>query len=194
MHRYVQLPILLIPLMAGCAYIHDRGRDACDMVTLAVEAPTANASIQVGKAVLGIGAGGGKGFGLRSGALGVYEAGEANILLTGVKYLVPNEDDRNREKGYEYSYQWLPWRNENEGFIGSFDEGRWFNAWQLEADLGLGIGVRAGVNLAEIVDFILGWTTLDICGDDIKTIERKDAEAFERSREETANQRMVPTD
>jgi hypothetical protein len=32
--------------------------------------------------------------------------------------------------------------------------------------IGLYYGVRAGVNVNEAVDFLLGWTTLDIMGDD----------------------------
>ena len=55
------------------------------MVTVAVEAPTVNASLQLGKSVLGIGAAGGKGFGLRSGAIGPYETGEANLVIFGAK-------------------------------------------------------------------------------------------------------------
>lgn len=39
------LPILGL---TGCAYLHDRGRDACDMLTLAGEMPTVNAAVQLG--------------------------------------------------------------------------------------------------------------------------------------------------
>lgn len=43
-----------------------------------------------------------------------------------------------------------------------------FAYWtEVEAAIGLGGTVRLGVNLGEAVDFLLGWTTLDIFGDDI---------------------------
>lgn len=168
------LTILLIPCLSGCAYLHDRGRDACDMVTVAAEAPTLNASIQLGKSVLGIGAAGGKGVGLRSGSVGVYDTSEANLVLFGAKLFVPRERDLDRNKGYDYTYMWFPWRDDENEFLGTFEEGEWFNAWQLEAALGLGVGVRVGVNLAEIADCLLGWTALDICDDDLATIEAKE--------------------
>ena len=37
-----------------------------------------------------------------------------------------------------------------------------------------GIGARVGFNFAELLDFFLGWTTLDICKDDIATIEKRE--------------------
>ena len=152
------------------------------MVTIAAEAPAVNASIQLGKSVLGVGTAGGKGFGLRSGAVGLYETGEAHLIILGGKLFVPRERDLDRNKGYDYTYMWLPWRNDEDEFLGTFEEGEWFNAWQLEAAIGLGVGARAGINIAEIIDFILGWTTLDICGDDIATIEEKEQTEFKRKK------------
>ncbi len=164
---------LLLPCLGGCAYLHDRGRDACDMVTLAVEAKTLNASVQISKGVCGFGLAHGPGAGLRSGAWGLYESGEINIVLGGFKSLVPSEADRARGKGYDYSYSWIPWEHEQENFFGTYEPGGWFNAAQVEIAAGLGVGARVGVNLAEILDFLLGWTTLDLCQDDVQSMNRR---------------------
>ena len=165
----------LLPCLSGCAYLHDRGRDACDMVTLAAEAKTVNASFQVSKCILGFGLAHGPGVGLRSGTWGIFESGEINAVLSGFKLLVPSAGDQERHKGYDYSYSWIPWEHEEENFFGTYEKGEWFNAFQVEVAAGLGIGARAGVNLAEILDFILGWTTLDICKDDIQSLKRRKA-------------------
>lgn len=180
MKRY--LIVIFLPLLASCAYLHDRGRDACDIVTVAGEAPAFNASVQVGKGVLGMGLAGGKGYGLRSGAMGCYETGEGNFILVGFKVLVPNKADLDRDKGYDYQYHWFPWSRSEDKFGGTFDEGRWFNAWQIEAAVGVGVGARVGFNPAEFMDFIMGWTTLDICSDDIRTMDRKEAKEFQKSK------------
>ncbi len=166
---------LLLPCLGGCAYLHDRGRDACDMVTLAAEAQTVNVSFQVSKGVLGYGLAYGPGVGLRSGTWGIFQSSEINAVLFGFKMLAPSAGDQERHKGYDYSYSWNPWEHEEENFFGTYEEGEWFNAWQVEVAAGLGIGARAGVNLAEILDFILGWTTLDICKDDIQSLKRRKA-------------------
>ena len=38
---------------------------------------------------------------------------------------------------------------------------------QVEIVVGLGISLRCGVNVLEFVDFLVGWTTLDILADDV---------------------------
>ena len=139
------LTIMLIPCLSGCAYLHDRGRDACDMVTISAEATGMNASLQVGPAVLGAGVAVGKGFGLRSGAVGAYDFGEVNLAIFGAKILIPGESDIYRDKGYESFYRWFPWednQDENE-FEMQIQEGKWFNSFQIECALNAGIGARA---------------------------------------------------
>lgn len=179
------LILLLLPSFCGCAYLHDRGRDACDMVTLSVEATGLNASLQVGPAVLGAGIASGKGFGLRSGAVGTYEFAEINLGIFGGKMLVPNDRDLDRDKGYGSFYRWFPWEDdddENE-FEMEIKEGKWFNSCQIECAAIAGVGARAGINVAEILDFILGWTTLDICGDDIGIMDKKERENVGKCKE-----------
>lgn len=45
---------------------------------------------------------------------------------------------------------------------------------QVEAAAGLGLTLRVGINIGELLDFVLGWTTLDLFGDDIAT-QQQDA-------------------
>lgn len=50
---------------------------------------------------------------------------------------------------------------------------------QVEILAGIGGGIRLGFNIGELVDFLLGWTTIDIYGDDIEeqaTVEKGKAE------------------
>lgn len=184
LHMNTNLLVALLPLVAGCAYLNDRVRDASDMVTAAVEAPTVNAAVQVGPLMAGLGAAGGGGFGLRSGGIGVYHTEETNFFTLGHRLFAPRDLDQYRDKGYEVECFWFPGLRSNSKGISESrsEEGQWFNACQFEATFGLGVGVRAGVNVAEILDFILGWTTLDICGDDIAAEERREAKALEESK------------
>ena len=45
---------------------------------------------------------------------------------------------------------------------------------QVEAVAGVGYGVRFGFNIGEFIDLLLGWTTIDIYGDDIGIIKSID--------------------
>ncbi|MCC5814423.1 MAG: hypothetical protein JJT78_06680 [Leptospira sp.] len=40
--------------------------------------------------------------------------------------------------------------------------------WQIDVFFGLYGGVRAGINLAELADFVVGFTTIDMLGDDVE--------------------------
>lgn len=41
------------------------------------------------------------------------------------------------------------------------------NCFQVEGVIGLGVTLRVGVNAGELLDFVLGWSTLDIFKDDV---------------------------
>ena len=159
----------LITLGTGCAstrgYFVDRRRDASDTVTLCVEEKGLNVAARVGPLTAGIGAQVGKGFGLRSGALGRYRQGELQTILTGSVLLEPSEFDKSRGKGFELECStFLPFSPYDEGL----KDGKWHNHFQIELTACVGVGIRAGVNLAEILDFLLGWFTIDICSDDLE--------------------------
>ncbi len=189
------MALLLCCLASGCSYLHDRGRDACDMITLSAEQGGFNASIQVTEAVVGVGMSAGKGFGIRSGSIGTYEYFEGNMILFGGKVLLPNDLSKCRNKGYQETYLWFPWNRDNEDeyrekysnihqnkdddkFDKEFDlelhDGKWVNYFQIECAACAGVGARVGFNAAEILDFILGWTTLDICKDDIAGLNNEE--------------------
>ena len=167
---------LLPPYFSGCAYLHDRGRDACDIVTVAVEDRTVNAAVQFGPLAAGVGRADGRGFGLRSGGVGVYDYSEANILCFGHREFQPRIADLDRGKGYEFDYLCIPVRRSRPDL--KVHEGKWFNWFQFEAAIGCGVVLRVGFNLAEALDFVLGWATLDICGDDIAIPVAKEQRAF----------------
>ena len=100
----------------------------------------------------------GGGFGLRSGAVGSYRFTEdTGLYAMMVKSLHPSEFDRVRGKGYQNEF--LSNAKPNPG--------GWFNWGQVEVAVGVGAGVRAGVNFCEIADFIVGLVGVDICDDDI---------------------------
>ena len=53
---------------------------------------------------------------------------------------------------------------------------------QVEVVLGLGSHLRLGLNPGELLDFVLGWTTIDIFGDDHEARkQRKKSEAVEET-------------
>lgn len=175
-HLLLSVVLLGCLMAAGCSspYMVDRGRDATDMFTLAVERAVLNASVQVSRTVIGVGLAEGNGYGLRSGALGVYEFSEVNLFFYANKQFIPNQYDMDRNKGYLMHHYFNPFDPIGKDVPrSSLEEGSCCNWWQIEATAGLGVGIRAGVNVAEILDFILGWTTLDICQDDIRWIEEK---------------------
>jgi hypothetical protein len=96
--------VVMLSLTTGCAtmrgYFTDRGRDACDTITLSVEGTGLNASAQVLFLGTGLGRAKGSGLGLRSGLVGKYEFDEVGIILGGMKSLAPHGADDNRGKGY----------------------------------------------------------------------------------------------
>jgi hypothetical protein len=151
-------------VLCGCAYIEDRARDAGDMITLAGELGSLGVSAWVGCVGGGLMYAGGYGFGLRSGAVGSYEYQEATCVPPfAVKHLTPGEADRARGKGY---LDGIPVRLSGDDDP-DFLEAGWFNLGQVEVSVAFPFGPRVGLNIFEIADFLLGWTTLDICNDDV---------------------------
>ncbi|MFC1793198.1 leucine-rich repeat domain-containing protein [Planctomycetota bacterium] len=152
--------LLCVSTLCGCAYTENRVRDAADMITVAVEFPAVGASVSGGPFGLGIPAysGDGSGFGLRSGAVGSYGFEEAIVFpmpVYVIKKLRPSKLDFLRGKGYSVGI-----------FEHSMDHGGWFNTGQVDVAVGVGVGVRAGVNFCEIADFVVGLVGVDICDDD----------------------------
>jgi len=149
-------------LSTGCAYLGHRARDLSDIVTLAAETRKVSCVARV-ILPLGFSTAEGSGFGLREGYMGRYEYSE-NVCMTpigGYCELDFTPANDYREKAYSLE---IPG---DRGGSGDNDE-FWLQCLNVQVSIGLYYGVRAGLNLAEAVDFVLGWTTLDILKDDIK--------------------------
>jgi len=153
----------------GCAYLSQRTRDFSDMFTLSVE------ERQVGGAVrcfvpLGLCAASGRGYGLREGCIGSYRYKECGYLLVGAGAaaytwcleFIPSNDFR--EKDYRLYVRDYPDGGGPDGDYEIYLEGL-----NLQANLGLYYGIRAGINLPEVLDFVLGLTTFDLLNDDFAT-------------------------
>lgn len=168
----------------------DRCRDLADIVTVSVETNAVGAALQAGPFLLGAYGGNGSGVGLRSGCIGSYDFAEEVILLSGKKMFAPNSDREGKPYHLEscvlaFPFQVLAlgmihvpfgllgiepswtvaklWREERPLKL---EDGYWCTYLQCEVAFGAVIGVRAGLNPAELLDFILGWAGIDICSDD----------------------------
>lgn len=194
MKKVRQLAVLMLvaALATGCAstggYLANRGRDFADIFTLGVELGGLNASAQVGPIATGLGFAKGKGWGLVQGNLGPYEFEEMNFVVVGSKLVALNPEAD--YAGYMIGYEWvrtlvlLPTTIVVSMISGDSDgetldtkpfrvgHGGWRPCFQIEADVNVLGGLRAGINLAEGLDFILGWTTLDIFNDDVEKRNR----------------------
>ena len=87
--RLLLAVFLVISLTPGCVstggYFTDRGRDLIDVVTLGVEATSYGLAAQVGPVLGGAFSGDGKGFGIRSGIVGIYDSVETTSPFGGMK-------------------------------------------------------------------------------------------------------------
>lgn len=153
---------LACAVLSGCAYVADRGRDLRDVFTLSGETGQANLGLHIGPIMTGFGYAEGKGFGLRSGLAGTYGYRDVNGLFAGERAFWPPgaaaEDSPERR---EIRYNWIPTDASN-----YYNVKPWRANAEIEVSLCLLLGLRLGVNLAEAADFLIGWTTLDICDDD----------------------------
>ena len=157
----------------GCAspYLADRGRDAADVFTLSA-GPGAGIKARVGPVATGL-FGGWDSYGLRGGRIldGPYPTGcesvpymmnslDLTLLLTDLSDL-HDPDLRSRRKEYSSDTVCLYPVNRDQR------SAPLHYYTQLEVALGIGLTVRLGINLGELVDFIVGWTSYDILKDDL---------------------------
>ncbi|WFB34863.1 hypothetical protein P3T73_11900 [Kiritimatiellota bacterium B12222] len=162
----------------------DRSRDLTDIFTVAGETGLVNANLQLGKANLGVGAQSGHGMGLRSGAIGMYETGDLNLLLVSAKYFEPNDEAYYRGKGYEYTVTWQKNKKDDGDRLDlEMDEGGNFNLFQIEFSASLGLGIRLGINFAEMADFFVGIFNFDPLKDDRKAVAERKAK-FHQQKEQ----------
>jgi hypothetical protein len=165
--------IILASLMAsGCAtpYMVDRGRDVADIFTATVGLG-AGAKVRVGPIAAGLALNMSMA-GLQSGVLfpgtneesAVYGADEALLVFcTEVGIDTPLTEER--RKFYQGCHLLValptaPWNK-------PVYPPSYFT--DINVMVGVGGTVKLGFNPGELLDFILGWTTLDIYGDDVET-------------------------
>ncbi len=157
MKGYLTIGVLACCMLnTGCAYLGHRGRDFSDIVTLAGEDKTITCVARV-MFPFGVSLGQGDGFGMREGYIGSYEYREVVLMIPpsiGFFDLAFSPEDDYRRKAYGVG---SPGREENV---------YWAQWLSVQATVGFYYSLRVGVNLAEVVDFMLGWTTLDLMEDD----------------------------
>ena len=164
--------VLCLIFCNGCTYFSDRGNDFADIFTLSVENGNYGAHAQV-LVPLGFSYSDGGGAGMRSGDMGKYDYSDRIIhVFPGIpgvaeRSFTPVVDERNKAYTVERP---IPLNM------------RVF--WNLEVNVGAHYGLRAGFNLAELADFIIGLTTFDILDDDkpAKCTKKKcESEASEKA-------------
>jgi hypothetical protein len=160
-------------LCSGCAttgYLGDRMRDAGDVFTASV-GMGAGAKARVGPLQVGA-IGNIDMWGLRGGKFGdvaFYETLTRDFLLPWpiqgcfgeerFVYEAPREMPNKRGKGFLAKAP-LP-------VLGLTDQPEYYT--QVEVVIAIGGSLRLGFNPGELLDFVIGWTTIDIYGDDLNT-------------------------
>lgn len=190
MKTILQLIFLLgfATLGAGCAstraYFVDRGRDTADVFTLSVgQGVGAKAKV----CTISIGALWQRDlWGLRGGTLGrlhkqegksfwssdpsELDTCEVYMLVGGIDKLnTPSAVAEQRHKHVD-TYHYFILLPHTELIQGEFD---YSYSLMIDVVVGLGGSIRAGFNPGELLDFILGWTTIDIFDDDLERKKRK---------------------
>jgi len=162
-------------LLVGCAstktYFGNRGRDARDMMNLGAELGSVGASAQAGPIMTGaiFTAPGNEanGWGLVNRGLGRYEYGDWQAIVIGYK-CSGTKAPRGRDCGTRQIACFAD-GTELFGTSGSCP----YAMGQVEARVGMGIGLHAGVHMGEIADFFLGWFGIDIFNDDLEAKKKK---------------------
>jgi len=194
MKMIIQIFIVMsvITSMTGCAstksYLVDRGHDAADILT-ATAGDGVGARARIGPIHAGLIFVGSEA-GLRGGAL-IHNAGRCNpidVELIGLGFeafhpsrmLDSADNTRCDTKSFDAESTVVPFITTK--FIG--DSPLVHPYWtQCDVQIGLIRSLRIGINPGELLDFILGLTTLDIYGDDLEI--RKRTEKSNQSSEAT---------
>jgi len=163
--------LLLAPLLAGCsaAYWTDRGRDFLDVPTI-----TFNSALGVRARVGPVHAGliiSGTDYGLRGGALEKEEwSGHTGNCIECIGWggesfdpkALLGDSKRCERKGFDAIDNAIPF------LTIEIVEGGFHPYWtQIEAQASFLLGLRLGLNPGEFADFLVGFSTLDIYGDDV---------------------------
>ena len=179
--------ILLLAVQAcSSLYVRNRMRDAADIVTLEAETGSYGASARVGPLKAGLSYKSPEGFagGLRGGEFGAHESSEFTIAFFGADRFAVSEKDIPEKRGKEFHAR-SPFGTERslrdhpallKDDI-SFAPPHYFT--QIELSFGLFLGLKVGLNLGELVDFLLGFLFVDILSDD-EPFEAKERHEVEK--------------
>lgn len=158
------LCLVILLASTGCtrAYWNNRANDVADIFTVTSGAGI-GAMAHVGPINAGLGAYGDI-VGLRRGEAGTMMGGSGQLIIGGFdsnksSENAPMQRANLRGKGYSTTNVLVP-----------IDENIPAPYWtNIEVSGGALIGMRVGFNPGELLDFLLGFTTLDIYGDDFIT-------------------------
>mgnify|MGYP001768292823 CR=1 FL=1 len=203
--------------MTGCAstgsYFVDRGRDAADIFTATVGVGLGTQA-RVGPIHAGLGLFM-EGSGLRGGALQKNTKAGFSLDLDGALFPAPSPCGKNpyftssafnaegvaktRGKGF-FAGSSFPFITtelwpipENDMDYERHNLSRQDIPYFTQIDLFLAVagGFRLGFNPGELLDFILGWTTIDIFKDDLEAKNRSPEEIARKQAEETATKERL---
>lgn len=188
----VLLLLTLFAISCSSPYLRNRGRDALDIFTVEFQTRAYGASVRAGPVKAGLyhKSADGAAAGLRGGDLGVHHDAEFAVLFFGADYFqkkplgdleTPSEEDSKTAEETDPSQTALrgkefrarspfgttqPAQKKRSVFKkkGGFAPASYYT--QLEVSLGIFFGVKLGINPGELLDALLGWTTLDIFRDD----------------------------
>ena len=177
--KHVVLCCVLAAASTGCAekgYLADRGRDALDVFTLTI-GPGLGAGARVGPLHAGLGVQIDM-VGMRGGAVDVWEIGhgmsvtiETTVYSTDRFPYGESRQPEERNKTFEaFGYpliSYIPQKTVGTGEKAVEQHTSYSYYTQIEAFAGAIGGLRVGFNPGELIDFLLGWTTLDIYNDDL---------------------------
>lgn len=159
--------LVILVSSTGCtrAYWGNRANDLADICTVTSGAGI-GAMAHVGPINAGLGAYGDV-IGIRRGEVGTTLGGSGQLIIGGFdanksSESAPNQRSNLRGKGYSTTNVIVP-------LDGSVPAPYWTN---IEVSGGALIGMRVGFNPGELLDFLLGFTTLDVYGDDFITESR----------------------
>jgi len=196
----------MILTSTGCSYLEARGRDFADCFKASAGIGLGAAThVRVGPIGVGTGLWSGYSVGLeRNREVGYWEEHDVGFpfSIVGAYLLLGNAGASTRSSkspvnslyflsSYSTALSW-PCRGPagdylNEGDVafwlwtvghnwdGVVDQ-KWIDYFWIEVSLRAIIGVKAGFNIAEFADFILGWFGIDLCEDDERGGEEKGQE------------------
>jgi len=170
--------VLALSLLGSCSYLNHRGSDLLDVVSLGGERGSFFVSANIGP-FRGLGyayidpqwgefESDNNGWGLYGGHLGSYLYHKSQFWLIGNEEHTRVPGDRDKSFGLGSISLWPVLYEMSEGSDESTGERgpTWLQYGAFELNVGLFYGLRAGINVSEFCDLILGLATLDPAGDD----------------------------